>query len=62
MKSSREKKGRQTGGQLGYIGHTLHHVYHPDHVIRHPMTTTCDGYSESIENEPVVRSRSKSRL
>lgn len=44
----------KTGGQPGYKRHALHHVSHPDYVIKHHVTT-CDCCGESLENQPVVR-------
>ncbi|KZB91255.1 hypothetical protein A2U94_11970 [Bacillus sp. VT 712] len=57
-KSLREKTDRQTGGQPGHEGHTLHHVSHPDYVINHRVTT-CDGCGESLENQPVIRVKTR---
>lgn len=53
-KSLREK----TGGQLGHKGNALHHVSYPDYVIKHHVTT-CDRFGESLENEPVVRVKTR---
>lgn len=57
-KSLREKTGRQTGGQPGHAGHTLHHVSQPDSVIRHPVTA-CDCCGESLEHQPVIRVKTR---
>ena len=55
-KSLREKTDRKTGGQSGHKGHTLHHVSHPDHVIKHSVTT-CDCCGESLENRTCLSSK-----
>ena len=57
-KSLSEKTDRKTGGQPGHKGHTLHHVSHPDYVIQHHVTT-CDCCGESLENQPVVRVKTR---
>lgn len=57
-KSLREKTDRKTGGQPRHKGHALPHVSHPDHVITHPVTN-CDSCGESLENQPVVRVKTR---
>ncbi|MES5943775.1 MULTISPECIES: DUF6444 domain-containing protein [unclassified Bacillus cereus group] len=51
-KSLRKSSQRQTGGQLGHKGHTLHLTTTPDHTITYSPThcTCCDM---SLKHEPV---------
>ncbi|MGE6552262.1 IS66 family transposase [Bacillus mycoides] len=51
-KSLRKSSQRQTGGQLGHKGHTLHLTTTPDHTITYsPMHCTC--CNTSLNHEPV---------
>lgn len=54
--SLREKIDRKTGGQPGHEGHTLHHVSHPDYVIKYHVKT-CNCCGESLAHQPVVRTK-----
>ncbi|PHD52016.1 transposase [Bacillus toyonensis] len=51
-KSLRKSSQRQTGGQLGHKGHTLHLTTTPDHTITYsPMQCIC--CNTSLHHEPV---------
>ncbi|MGR5979034.1 DUF6444 domain-containing protein [Bacillus cereus] len=51
-KSLRKSSQRQTGGQLGHKGHTLHLTTTPDHMITY-SPTHCICCHTSLKHEPV---------
>ncbi|MGM1367718.1 IS66 family transposase [Bacillus cereus group sp. BceL291] len=51
-KSLRKSSQRQTGGQLGHKGHTLHLTTTPDHTIIY-SPTHCTCCNTSLNHEPV---------
>ncbi|WP_423231266.1 IS66 family transposase, partial [Bacillus thuringiensis] len=51
-KSLRKSSQRQTGGQLGHKGHTLHLTTTPDHTITY-FPTHCTCCHTSLKHEPV---------
>ncbi|MGR5966852.1 IS66 family transposase [Bacillus cereus] len=51
-KSLRKSSQRQTGGQLGHKGHTLHLTTTPDHTITY-SPTHCTCCHTSLKHEPV---------
>jgi hypothetical protein len=51
-KSLRQKSGRQSGGQPGHPGRTLHSCDTPKHVHIHPLRECACG--ENLSQEPAV--------
>lgn len=56
-KSMRKKGARPPGGQPGHKGSTLKKAAHPDHVIDHPLPSTCDVCGEPLIEAAVTETR-----